>query len=192
MSSVSIAVENFVSCTQKQHLLHYLPTLEKMTTDISAAANAAAEAYIAAMALGEDSDQPTATVAEALAKLYLPKFVYFSLGTLAPLDEKADISVGINGHLQRLQKSGLGTDIRCAKFRVDTVSPTSALVHFIWKVFPKKDDIEPFEFLNVYGFRMAPGRPDGLLGGWEFAIGDNETMAIVQRVPDFYSYLEQS
>jgi len=80
---------------------------------------------------------------------------------------------------------GLGRDVRLDSSRIEPLSDLSAACWLSWSVHPK--DEEPWRFTVVYGFRIAAGRPNGLVGGWEWINADEEYQSLLARDPNLFS-----
>jgi len=133
------------------------------------------------MAQGSQPDSSTKSCAEALAAHYLPMMIAFTHGHQATFRDQEDAVASVLMHLSRFEKAGLGINIRLQGSRIETVSPASALCWVTWRIEPK-NEIAPWEWANVYGFRVGQ---DGKQG-WEFVISDNEIMGLLQHVPDLF------
>ncbi len=150
--------------------------------NITAAAKAAVSAYAAAVQLGGNTSIPLTEVADAMAQLYLPGFTSFTLGSITALG--SDPSIGIAAQLTQYNQSGLGTDFRFCHSRIEPVSDQSAVAWLTWTLRPK-NSLAPWQFTDVYGFRIAANRSGGLEGGWEWSNADDEYIKLFTHDPTF-------
>ncbi|GKT44888.1 uncharacterized protein ColSpa_05069 [Colletotrichum spaethianum] len=155
--------------------------------NIKEAARAAITAYGLATEQGGNASVPLRDVADSVASFYLANFTSFTLGGITTLENHDIATSGVLKQLQRLNQSGLGTDIRLCSGRVDVVSSQSALCWVTFEITPRTDKIEKWSWTNVYGFRLEKGRSNGLEGGWESTNADQEFQTLLERVPDFYA-----
>ena len=154
--------------------------------NIKEAANTAIAAYAAAVQLGGNSSIPLPDVASAMAQLYLPGFTAFTLGQITTFPNETFAASSISQFLQQVYNaSGLGTDIKLEDSRVECVSDQAAFAFITWKIFPK-NEFEPYDFVDVYGFRAVANRTNGLPGGWESSIADNEYEELLKRIPGIF------
>ncbi|KAK0710632.1 hypothetical protein B0H67DRAFT_583102 [Lasiosphaeris hirsuta] len=153
--------------------------------DITTAAQSTIAAYAAAVAKGSDATAPISEVVSAMAKFYLPAWTSFTLGMSFAFKDDESTQEGIHDELTRLQSMGLGTDIHLENARVEPISDLSAACWLTWILKPK--DEAPWRFTIVYGFRIAPDRPDGLVGGWEWVNSDQEYAQLLARNPRLFS-----
>jgi len=79
---------------------------------------------------------------------------------------------------------GLGADLRLEHSRIEPVSDQSAVCFLTWTLHPR--DEAPWKFTVAYGFRVSAGRPDGLVGGWEWVNADQEYQQLLERNPKLY------
>lgn len=154
--------------------------------DILKAAKAAITAYTSALSLGANPSIPLSDVASAMADLFLPNMTSFVLGAITVFPDNASARTAIETALGQYNASGLGTDIRLHRSRVEALSDQSAICWIAYKVVPRNGD-GPFTFTDVYGFRIAADRPRGLPGGWEWSNADDEFQTLMERYPDFPS-----
>ncbi|GJC79752.1 hypothetical protein ColLi_02590 [Colletotrichum liriopes] len=154
---------------------------------IKEAARAAITAYGLAAQQGGNVSVPLQNVADSLASFYLANFTSFTLGGISTLQNHDIATSGVLKQLQKLNQSGLGTDIRLCNGRVDVVSNQSALCWVTFEIIPRTDKIGKWSWTNVYGFRLEEGRSNGLEGGWEFTNADQEYQTLLDRVPNFYA-----
>ncbi|KAK2009430.1 hypothetical protein LZ32DRAFT_414555 [Colletotrichum eremochloae] len=157
-----------------------------VNVNIKEAAQAAMMAYGLATEQGGNASAPLEGVADTLASFYLANFTSFSLGGIKTLPNHEAATAGVLYQLQKLNQSGLGTDIRYNGGHIDVVSNQSALCWVTFEIRPKTDKIEGWSWTNVYGFRMQEGRSNGLEGGWESSNSDQEIGKLLERVPDIY------
>jgi hypothetical protein len=150
--------------------------------NITAAVQAAITAYATAVQLGGNTSIPLPSVASAMSALYLPGFTSFTLGGITTFANESIAATGIGGILYLYNQSGLGTDIRLQESRIEPVSEQSAFCWLTWKIYPK-NCLQPWTFVDVYGFRTAANRTGGLEGGWELS---DEYIQLLARVPNFF------
>lgn len=153
--------------------------------NIKHAAEAAITAFELAVGLGRNNSVPVSEMAAHLAPLYLPTYTGFSLGKVTPNENRSYLLAGMESEFGRMRELGIGTDVRLIDSRVEVVSPQSALCWMTLKVFPPDDCIEPWSWTNVFGFRATNATHNGLGGGFEFAIGDQEHAKMEARFPNF-------
>ncbi|KAJ0335772.1 hypothetical protein COL922a_008786 [Colletotrichum nupharicola] len=153
--------------------------------NIREAARAAITAYGLATEKGGNASIPLQDVAASLAAFYLTNFTSFTLGEVTVLPN--DPVPGVFKQLRLLNQSGIGTDIRPRGGRVEVVSAESAICFVTFEIYPKTRKIDKWSWTNVDGFRLEPGRSNGLDGGWEFTNADQEYESLLQRVPNFYA-----
>lgn len=171
-----------------EHHHHQKPPQEPSATstgsDIYKAAEAHAKSYAEAVRLGS-KDINAAQIAQELHKHYGASFTHFSLGNVGTIPGGSDGVKGIETHLERFEKSGLGLDLEMTKLRVEVVSSSSAVCWVTWRLKPKKEGVSPWEYTNLYGYRQPMGMAAGK-GYWEWAVSDQEIGGLVQRVPNFF------
>ena len=151
---------------------------------INSAAETAVAAYSAAIALGGNYSVPLHEVASQVSSFFLPNYSSFSLGQV---NVSPNQSVVVDNFIAEYNdfraKNGPGTDIRVTHSRVEVVSDESALCWLTYHICPI-NGMEGWDWTNVYGFRAVKGGiENGLEGGWEFAIGDNEHSQYEKRFP---------
>lgn len=172
---------------------------------ITKAAKAAIKSYAAAVSLGADpSKVPASQAAAVMATHYLPNATLFTLGSINTFPNPQIAALQIEGLLLQYNRSGLGADIRLDHDRIDAVSEQSALCWITWKIFPagahgngkgrghgkketEKNATKPWTFTDVYGFRLAPNSTNGLDGGWELVIADDEFTKLAENWPAFFA-----
>ena len=150
--------------------------------NITAAAKAAVSVYAAAVHLGGNYSIPLPDVAAAMAQLYLPGFTSFTLGSITALG--ANPAGGIATQLTLYNQSGIGTEFQLCRSRIEPVSDESAIVWLTWVISPR-NNLTRWQFTDVYGFRVADKRPDGLEGGWEWSNADDEYLQLFAQDPTF-------
>jgi len=164
---------------------HHKPTQDAPKFDSSSAIYKAAEAhsksYADVMKLAS-KDLSIPLVAQALHDHYGPKFTSFTEGYVVTIPRGEDGVKGIEAHLERFDKSGLGLDIEMVGLRVEGISSGAAACWITWRIHPRKPELQPWSWTNVYGFRLPMGAEKG---HWEYAVRDQEIELIIQRVPDF-------
>jgi hypothetical protein len=168
----------------EHHHLHKPPQEPSAISsgEIYKAAEAHAKSYAEAARLGS-KDIAIPQIAKELHKHYGASFTAFSLGNVLTIPSGSDGAKGIETHLERFEKSGLGLDLEMTKLRVEVVSLTSAVCWVTWRLRPKKEGVAPWEWTNLYGYRQMGGMGKGY---WEWAVSDQEIGGLVLRVPDFF------
>ena len=147
-----------------------------------ASAEAFVQSYASAMHTAQDQDVTISSCAAALGAHYLPGLTSYAFGQQFSLSTRDEWIEGVKRHLEKFEKSGLGYDIRLAKYRVESVSAGSAMCYVTWQILPK-NNVEGWDWENVYGYRL------GLDGkeGWEFIVSDNEVAGVMQRAPQAFA-----
>ena len=153
-------------------------------TDITTAATTTIAAYAAAVAKGADPSTPRSELVSSMTKFYLPGWTSFTLGSIVHIPNDEATRAAIEGEFSRFDAMGLGSDVRLEDSRVERVSDHSAICFLTWTLHPKEE--APWKFTVVYGFRVAAGRPDGLVGGWEWVNADDEYRQLLARNPKLY------
>ena len=156
-----------------------------MYSNVIAAAQATINGWAAVVRLLAAPNSDTTAVAEKLAPFYLPTYTSITLGSVTPLNRSA-IRVGAVAQFDKAREIGLGTDVQLLYSRIEPVSNESALV---WATLylcpPPESNVECWAYTEPFGFRLSEDAGDGLSGGWEFGIGDNEFQSACAR---FTSY----
>jgi hypothetical protein len=164
---------------------HRKPTQDAPKFDSSSAIYKAAEAhsksYADVMRLAS-KDLAIPLVAQALYDHYGPRFTTFAHNNIFTIPSGEDGVQGIENHLRRFDKSGLGLDIEMAGLRVEAISSGAAACWITWRIHPRKAEVEPWSWTTVFGFRLPMGAEKG---HWEYSISDQEIELVIQRVPDF-------
>lgn len=153
--------------------------------NITCAAREAILAYGTLIALGGDYTYPLSNLSLQVSSFFLPNYTSFSLGK--PRISLNESVVAENFVLQYTdwRENGPGTHVKLDEFRVETVSNESALCWLTYRISPDNSHMPGWEWTNVYGFRMVKeGMANGLNGGWEFAIGDEEHQQYELRFPN--------
>jgi hypothetical protein len=151
--------------------------------NIKAAAKAAISAYASAISLASNSSIPYSTAAAAMAELYHANFTSFTLGTITVFPDNAFARAGIERNLVYYNQSGLGTDFRYERSKVEVVSATSAVAWITWRMVPA-GYTKPWTFTDVYGFRTSAAGGDG---GWEWSNADDEYEKLAENYPSFFA-----
>jgi hypothetical protein len=149
-------------------------------TDPKASINSLISSYASAMSLAQTTTS-TATIAEALAKHYLPNFTTFASGHVRSIPNLAAATTGVKDHLDRLVSSGVGCDVRFKSSKVDCVGVSSAICWIEWEIVPA-DGRQGWSWTNAYLYRK---KIDGT-EGWEGVICDQEVEGLVKNVPRIY------
>lgn len=152
--------------------------------NINSAAEAAVAAYSAAIALGGNYSVPLHDVASQVSSFFLPNYSSFSLGHISVSPNQSVVAENfIKEYNEFRTNSGPGTNIWVTHSRVEVVSDESALCWLTYHIRPVSG-MEGWDWTNVYGFRLVKGGAEnGLDGGWEFVIGDNEHSQYTKRFP---------
>ncbi|KAM7198183.1 hypothetical protein V8F33_005241 [Rhypophila sp. PSN 637] len=179
--------------------------------EILTASKAAIKSYATAISLAADlftTGTPVSEVALGMAKHFLPNVTIFTLGSTTTFPDTKFAASQIENLLRQYTRSGLGTDIRLERSRVEVLSSQSSICWITWKIFPRntKEEEEededgcgegktpskkPWTFTLVYGFRLVqpqnrPPGSGGLDGGWEWANGDDEFEKLGENWPAFF------
>ncbi|KAK5655867.1 hypothetical protein OQA88_5406 [Cercophora sp. LCS_1] len=152
--------------------------------DIETAAKATLATYAAAVAKGADPSVPRSEPVSFMAKFYLPGWTAFTLGGIKHFDDDSATLAAIEQAFVIYDSMGLGADIRLDSSRIEPISSSSAIVFVTWSLHTK--DEVAWKFTVAYGFRLMPGRPDGLLGGWEWVNADQEFQQLLARNPKLF------
>ena len=160
--------------------------------NIITAAKAAVAAYASAISLASNSSIPYSTAAAAMAELYHPNFTSFTLGTITVFPDNAFTRAAMERTLVQYNQSGLGTDFRYERSRVEAVGATSAIAWITWRIAPPRvrrgsggdGNLKGWTFTDVYGFRVSA---DGGNGGWEWSNADDEYEKLAENYPAFFS-----
>jgi hypothetical protein len=157
------------------------------------AAKTAVAAYASAISLAGNASIPYSTTAEAMAELYHPNFTSFTLGTVTVFPDKAFARAAIEANLVQYNNSGLGTDFRYERSRIEAVGGTSAVVWITWRIIPAKRELggrggeargKGWTFTDVYGFRVPA---EGQSGAWEWSNADDEYEKLAENYPEYFS-----
>ncbi len=159
------------------------------------AAKAAIAGYASAVSLGGNSSIPYSTTAAAMANFYHANFTSFTLGTVTVFPDAAFARAGIERSLVQYNQSGLGTDFRYERSKVEAVGATSAVVWITWRIVPTARGQEGvaaehggggkgWTFTDVYGFRVPADGGDGV---WEWSNADDEYEKLAENYPAFFS-----
>ena len=160
--------------------------------NIITAAKAAVAAYASANSLASNSSTPYSTAAASMAELYHPNFTSFTLGTITVFPDNAFTRAAMERTLVQYNQSGLGTDFRYERSRVEAVGATSAIAWITWRIVPPHvrrgsggdGNLKGWTFTDVYGFRVSA---DGGNGGWEWSNADDEYEKLAENYPAFFS-----
>jgi hypothetical protein len=86
---------------------------------------------------------------------------------------------------------GIGTRLELRSIsKIEVYSETLALCWLDWTFVPKAGsefDGRNWQFTNIYGFRRVAGLPDGMTGGFEFVVRDEEVNAMVRATGKSFS-----
>lgn len=160
--------------------------------NIITAAKAAIAAYASAVSLASNASIPYSNTAAAMAELYHANFTSFTLGTITIFPDKAFARAAFERNLVQYNQSGLGTDFRYERSKVEAVGATSAVVWITWRIVPaahrpvsgREGNLKGWTFTDVYGFRVSA---DGGNGGWEWSNADDEYEKLAKNYPAFFS-----
>ena len=108
-------------------------------------------------------------------------YISFTNGYITSFDSVEQANAAVASHVERFDTTGLGSDIRLTDYRVEAASPTSALCHLTWEIFPA-NATPGWAWTNIYGLRQGPDSQH-----FEFNISDNEIGELLGRFPDFMS-----
>ncbi|KAK0669842.1 hypothetical protein QBC41DRAFT_346025 [Cercophora samala] len=162
---------------------------------ITELAKQAAVSYAAAISLAANPNNSSdlASAAAAMSAFYLPNATDFTFGGITRFPDQDTFTQGTEFILGKYNESGIGTDFRLEKYRIDPVSEGSAIAWITYRmVLPgnvgrkgkgKGPAAGGWKFTNVYGFRV---QPDGRKG-WEWTNADGEYTELLSRYPDFLS-----
>jgi hypothetical protein len=149
--------------------------------NITSAAHAAVDAYSAAIALGGNYSYPLPRLASQISSFFLPNYTSFSLGERSVSQNQSVVAENFISLYTEWREEGPGTHVQIEDSRVEVVSDQSAICWLTYHISPT-DECEGWNWTNVYGFRLVDGGlENGLQGGWEFAIGDNEHEQYAKR-----------
>lgn len=124
-------------------------------------------------------------IAEKITPIYLPTYHAFDFGTVKHLNQ-SDILAGAAAQWQHMRDIGVGTNVQLLYSRVEAVSNESAICWVtIYICPPKSSHVACWAYTEPFGFRLMDGINNGLGGGWEFGIGDQEFSSIKERFPNF-------
>jgi ketosteroid isomerase-like protein len=135
--------------------------------------SAKAQAFVDSYGRASQANDPV-----ALAGHYSEPYVSFTLGHIGGFATREEALPRMIPWMARFDEYGLN-DIRIAESALVPVSDNFCLCHLTIEIRPK-DGKPAFRFLNVYGLRQ-----DEKGQRFEFAISDNEIVALTERYPDF-------
>ena len=116
-----------------------------------------------------------------LAGHYVYPYLSFTLGGVHSFPDRETANASCQQQVDRFERAGVGKDIRLKDFKVDQVSPDSALCHLYWEVHPT-NGTPGWTWMNIYAYRRR-----GDEEGFEFNISDNEISELLKRFPNFFS-----
>lgn len=152
------------------------------------AAQATIDAWSAIVRLLAVPNSNVTAIAAQLAPVYLPTYNSITLGTITPRNQ-TQIRDGAAAQFQRFRDVGLGTDVKVVASRIEQVSNESAIC---WATLylcpPASSNIECYSYTEPFGFRLNDTVDNGLGGGWEWGIGDQEFQSACERAPSVSSY----
>ncbi|KAK4033731.1 hypothetical protein C8A01DRAFT_39817 [Parachaetomium inaequale] len=161
--------------------------------NLISAAKTAVAAYASAISLAGNSSIPYSTTAAAMVELYHPNFTSFTLGAVTVFPDNAFARAAIEANLAQYNNSGLGTDFRYERSRIEAVGGTSAVVWITWRIVPAQRELggnggmgkgTGWTFTDVYGFRVPA---EGQSGAWEWSNADDEYEKLAENYPGFFS-----
>ena len=150
--------------------------------DIKSAARCAISAYSAAIALGGNYTVPLPELASEVSSFFLPNYTSYTLGKSAISANQSVVAENfISLYTEWRNSGGPGTVVEVTHTKMQPVSNETALCWLTFHIYPQ-DGMEEWEWTNVYGFHLVEGgMENGLDGGWEFGIGDNEHLEYAKR-----------
>lgn len=150
--------------------------------NIISAAKAAVSAYGAAIALGGNYSVPLPELASQVSAFYLPNCTAFTLGQITVIPDQTIMAEGFTTLYTEWRENGPGTVVTLSRSRIELVSEGSALCWLTYRICPQTAGVEGWHWTNVYGFRLVEGgMENGLQGGWEFVVSDNEQQEYAKR-----------
>lgn len=151
-------------------------------TGISPHATAFAQSYATATALATPGTASSLqSAAREMSSHYLPNLISFTLGTTTTISSAAEAEKGTLQHLQRLQKAGVGTEIKLVRMAVKEVGEFAATVFVTWEI-----KGGGWRWRNAYGYRRMPEADGKVKEGFEFIVSDEEVGELVKRVPSYF------
>ena len=72
--------------------------------------------------------------------------------------------------------------------RIEPVSHEGAICWMTLYICPPKEGVECWAYTEPFGFRLNDTVDNGLGGGWEFGIGDQEFNSACARFPNYSDY----
>ena len=156
--------------------------------NVLTAAQATIDAWSAVIRLLAVPNSNVTAIAAKLAPIYLPTYTSITLGQLTPRNQSA-IRDGAAAQFQQFRDIGLGTDVKLLYSRIEPVSNESAICWVtLYLCPPRKSNIECYSYTEPFGFRLNDTVDNGLGGGWEWGIGDQEFQSACARAPNFSDY----
>lgn len=153
--------------------------------NVVSAAQAAIDAWSAIVRLLAVPDSNVTAIAAMIAPIYLPTYQSITLGHYTPLNQSA-VRDGAAAQFQHSRDIGLGTDVKLLYSRIEPVSNESAICWLtLYLCPPEKSNIECYSYTEPFGFRLNDTINNGLGGGWEWGIGDQEFQGACARAPSF-------
>lgn len=149
--------------------------------NVTSAAHAVVTAYAAAITLGGNYTYPLPVLADRVASFFLPNYTAFTLGAINISPNQSFVAHNFQLQYTDWRQNGPGTVVTVVQTQVQPVSNETALCWLTYRICPQNHML-PWDWTNVYGFRMTDNVfTNGLRGGWEFAIGDNEHLQYAKR-----------
>ena len=152
------------------------------------AAQVTIDAWSAIVRLLAVPDSDVTTIAAKLAPIYLPTYTSITLGSVTPRNQLC-VRNGAAAQFQHSRDIGLGTDVKRLYSRIQPVSNDSAICWLsLYLCPPGKSKIQCYSYTEPFGFRLNDTVDNGLRGGWEWGIGDQEFQSACARASDFSSH----
>lgn len=152
------------------------------------AAQAAIDTWSAIVRLLAVPDSNVTDIAAKLAPIYLPTYTSITLGSVTPRNQSS-VRDGAAAQFQHSRDIGLGTNVKLLYSRIEPVSNESAICWLtLYLCPPEKSKIECYTYTEPFGFRLNDTVENGLGGGWEWGIGDQEFQSACARAPSFSSH----
>jgi hypothetical protein len=152
---------------------------------IHEAAKNAVAGFAAAFAMGANQSIPLSQTGSAVGSYFLDNYITFALGEVVTAPNATYTAEGVAAELAAFREAGIGSDLRVVSSRIEVASNASAACWVEIKVFPTDPACEPSaSWTNLYGYRLVPGgRSNGLEGGWEWVVSDQEVEAVAKNYP---------
>lgn len=151
--------------------------------NIHSAAESAVKAYSAAIALGANYSYPLPKLASHVSTFFMPNYTSYSLGEINLSPNQSVVASDFESIYSEWRSNGQpGTVIQIIHHKIQPVSNSSAICWLKYHIDPQ-NGLPEWEWTNVYGFRRTEEKfTNGLYGGWEFAVEDNEHLQYASHV----------